>query len=117
MSDPREALSDATQRGILQGRFEALRLGASAVEPRHLLLGLLKTMTPADLIAVGLDAEASDRLIVQLGSTPDPAPLSPDDIDYADACFREVARAIDRVAGRLVEPQDLLRVLRETQHR
>jgi hypothetical protein len=110
--EPHEALSEASQLGILQGRFEALQLGASQVEPHHLLLGLLKTMEPERLARAGLDPAACRQLIVDLGSTAAPAPLSPDDIDYADACFQQVALAIQRAEGELVEPHDLLRVLR-----
>ena len=112
MSDPAELLSEATRLGILQGRFEALHLGASHVEPRHLLLGLLKTMDPAELARQGLDAAACATLIAELGGSPAPAPLSPNDIEYAERCHAGIAEAVRRAGGQLVEPVNLLDALR-----
>jgi hypothetical protein len=112
VTDPAETLSEATRLSILQGRFEALHQGASQVEPRHLLLGLLKTMHPDQLARVGLDSATCTALIIQLGSTPAPAPLSPDDIEYAEGCFHTIARAVEDAEGSVVEPADLLAVLR-----
>lgn len=98
---------------ILQGRFEALHQGAAQVEPHHLVLGLVKTMDPALLTRLGLDPSACTALIAQLGSTPDPAPLSPADIEYAQACYDRIALAITRADASMVDQEHLVDVLRD----
>lgn len=113
MSDPAELLSEATRLSILQGRFEALHLGAPRVEPHHLLLGLLKTMDPMDLERAGLDAEACAALISRFGADPAPAPLSPADIEYAEQCHLRIQSAIEAAPGELVTPSHLLDALRD----
>ena len=115
MTDPADALSEATRLSILQGRFEALHLGARQVEPHHLFLGLLKTMDPAALAEAGLDPADCHRLIADLGSTPEPAPLSPGDIDYAEGCYSRIAMAIEAAEGGMVQPEHLLRAMRDNE--
>jgi hypothetical protein len=112
VTDAAEMLSEATRLGILQGRFEALHQRAGQVEPRHLLLGLLKTMDSAHLTRLGLDPAACAAIIVQLGSTPAPAPLAADDIEYTDSCVLTITRAIEDAEGAIVEPANLLAALR-----
>lgn len=112
MTEPAHGLSEAARLGILQGRFEALGQRARLVEPVHLVIGVLHTLDGAALEALSLtDAELA-ALCAQLGSGPEPATLSPGDIDYAPACHALVAAATAAAAtpahGDTVDPLHLL---------
>jgi hypothetical protein len=109
--DPLDALTEATRMSILQGRFEALHLGAAQVEPLHMVIGVLRSLEAAEREALATDPARVDALCAALGATATPAPLSTADIEYDQTCHALVAAAI-AVAGDSseanVEPLHLL---------
>jgi hypothetical protein len=111
MGDPADALTESTRMRILQGRFEALHLGAAQVEPLHLVLGVLKTLESSELTALAAAPGRIDALCATLGAAAAPAPLSTADINYAGTCHALVTAAISAAGPAAVPNVDPLHLL------
>lgn len=91
-------LTDDARVCIVQARFETLQLGGHELGPAHLVLGVIKGVTPG--VAAQLFPARGDFLALchALDSVGEPAPLSPRDILYTDAATAAILGAI-RLAG------------------
>ncbi len=99
MPDAREyTFSEASQLGIVQGRFEALALGSPVIEPGHLALGILKAIAQPEFVRLFPDPGRFTTLCLALGSDESPAPVSADDVTYTEAAIAAVDGAY-RCAG------------------
>lgn len=90
--------SEDARVAVFQARHEALALEAPYLEPAHLALGVLKTLSRFQRAACFARPEEFDRLCATLGAGPEPAPLIPQDIQYSEAAKAAMAGAI-RIAA------------------
>lgn len=106
MPEAREyTFSETSQLCIVQGRFEALALGSSVVEPGHLALGTLKAMAQPEFDRLFPDPGRFTTLCLALGSDESPAPVSAEDVTYTEAAIAVVTGAF-RCAG--ARPKDVI---------
>lgn len=90
---PQYRFSEAAQLCIVQGRFEALWLGSSVVEPGHLALGILKAIAQPQFERLFPETERFASLCRALGSRTAPAPVSAEDVRYTEGAIAAVAGA------------------------
>ncbi|HSB52889.1 MAG TPA: hypothetical protein VLD58_00970 [Gemmatimonadales bacterium] len=84
---------------IVQARHETLFLGGRVVAPRHLVLGVLKTLPAPEFEALFPGAEAFERLCAELGADTRPAPLIAEEVSYHQAAQEALAGAIRAAAS------------------
>jgi hypothetical protein len=105
-------LSDDARLSLLQARFESLHQGERELGPHHLVLGVIKSVSPG--LRASLFRQPADftALCVALKAGTAPAPLATDDVVYAVAAQEAIAGGIEAAAAQgadvAVEPLHLL---------
>jgi hypothetical protein len=103
--DTEYPFASSSRIAIVQARHETLFLGSRVVTPRHLVLGVLKTLPPEELEALFPAPQSVERVYTALGAGVAPAPLIAEDVSYHRAAQEALAGAIKAAAEDPLGPE------------